>query len=58
MTRKHFNAIAADLNAQYKCGNNTVRIAIIDLAYDLCVNFAQYNLQFNKRKFLNAVKAD
>ena len=57
MTRKHFNQIASDLNEQYKYGNNTVRIAIIDLAYDLCVNFQQYNTQFNKRKFINAVKA-
>lgn len=54
MTRKHFNAIAEDINHRYRCAEPSARWELVTLASDLATTFKKFNPNFDRFKFIEA----
>lgn len=54
MTRKHFEAIAADIKFQMEQSNDEGKAAIRSTAAALSVTFSIFNSNFDRRRFLTA----
>ena len=54
MTRKHFEAIAADLKRQADYANDVEYGAILDVCLALSHTFKEFNPAFDRDRFLKA----
>lgn len=54
MTRKHFEAIAADIRSEYSHAEESERLIIRRVTNALCSTFRQINPRFDTEKFLDA----
>lgn len=55
MTRKHFEAIAAILNADYVSSTGAAQVKVKVLTYSLADYFQSINANFNREQFYKAV---
>ncbi|MBW2636023.1 MAG: hypothetical protein JRC86_00605 [Deltaproteobacteria bacterium] len=54
MTRKHFEVIAANIRATFEQSTEEQKNAVRSLASDLASEFAGFNPNFNRSRFLGA----
>ena len=58
MTRKHFNSIAAAIDAsrpsQYDCDRDLLNMQVDIVAKEMALNVGQFNPHFDRQRFLDA----